>query len=579
MKKFTAVFFLCLLSLSAMSYAQGKVISRIWTPAQLLKDGETPEFFRLDPAPFDPLTDPDSDMFISHYSDSDMKVTAGCLKQWQITYPLMGDDPLFPEKKGHYATSIDGLHYTVLDPGLKTDREKLSGIQKILYVAFGSGVIVNGTQRETIEQDAMILVPENANYTIENTGSRELVMYVIVEPVPDGFKPRTDVLVRHFTENSFGGGGGHWTHGTRGGTFRQEDGLATITGMTPVWYLPMMLGQPHAHKPGVEEIWFVVEGDFHLLLGKQFYNLPPGTAYKVPPAGTLPHSNMNLGTKPLRTFWLMYNRPTVKGDYKFGSLDLGPPRPDEANPDMYISSYKEHYFKTVHSFVERDMLSQNHEKGARPVERGNVLNYIDRYTHAYMMAHQRTTPITLENKQEVYYILSGRATISGGGKTYDLYPGACALVPADLEFVIDNANEEILEMYLVSENVPGGFIPNKEIIVRDEKTVSVRHKSHWTYESHVLFGREDGLAQLSNVAMVEIPPVSFAQPHAHGPEVEEVWSTIDSELEFMLGKHVRKIEVGYCYMVPPDGKAFHANYNTTGKTIRTFYFGMYDGKN
>ena len=32
-------------------------------------------------------------------------------------------------------------------------------------------------------------------------------------------------------------------------------------------------------------------------------------------------------------------------------------------PDMYISSYKEHYFNTVHSFVERPMLKQNHEKG------------------------------------------------------------------------------------------------------------------------------------------------------------------------------------------------------------------------
>jgi mannose-6-phosphate isomerase-like protein (cupin superfamily) len=220
----------------------------------------------------------------------------------------------------------------------------------------------------------------------------------------------------------------------------------------------------------------------------------------------------------------------------------------------------------------------NDTKGARPVNRGNVLNYIDRYSHAYMMARQRTAPITLTDTQEVYYIISGTATITGGGKSYDLYPGACALVPAGLEFVIDNPSEEIMEMYVVSENVTAGFTPNNDIIVRDEQTVDVRHKSHWTYESHVLFTREDGLSQLQNVAMVEIPPHSFAQPHAHGPEVEEVWTTIDSGLEFVLGKHARKIEKGYCYMVPPDGRAFHANYNTTGKTVRTFYFGMYDGK-
>ncbi|MFC1650185.1 cupin domain-containing protein [Candidatus Latescibacterota bacterium] len=572
MRKITVVLLLCLIALSAMIYAQGRL------PAQPLKEGEEQDLFRLDPKPFDPASEPNSDMFIGHYSDSEMKVTAGNLKEWQILYPLKGDDPVYPEQRGHIATNIMALNYAVLESGLKTEPERLSGIQKILYIAFGSGEIVSGSQREQFGQDAMILVPENANYTIENTGRRELVMYVIVEPVPDGFKPRADVLVRHFTEASFGQGGGHWSHGTRGGTFRQEDGLATITGMTPVWYLPMMLGQPHAHNPGVEEIWFVAEGDFHLLLGKQFFNLAPGSAYKVPPTGTLSHSNMNLGTRPLRTFWLMYNRPTVKGKFEFGTLHPNPPGEDEANPDMYISSYKERYFKTVHSFIERDMLAQNHEKGARPVERGNVLNYIDRYTRATIMGHQRTAPITLENTQEVYYILSGRASITGGGSTYYLYPGACALVPAGLEFVVDNDNEEVLEMYLVSEKVPDGFTPNNDILVRDEKTVSVRHKSHWTYESHVLFGRDDGLSQLQNVAMVEIPPNSFAQPHSHGAEVEEVWSTIDSGLMFMLGKHAREIEQGYCYMVPPDGKAFHANYNTTAKTVRTFYFGMYDGK-
>jgi len=461
----------------------------------------------------------------------------------------------------------------VLEPGLMTEPERLSGIQKIYYVAFGSGEMVRGSQREAFEQDAMILVPENATYTIENTGSRSLVMYVMVEPVPDGFTPRPDILVRHFTENSFGQPGGHWTHGTRGGTFRAEDGLATITGMTPVWYLPMTLGQPHSHNPGVEEIWFVVEGDLDLLLGKQFYKLPPGTGYKVPPTGNYPHSNMNLGTRPIRTFWLMDNRPTVKGAFKYGTLELNPPKKDESNPDMYISSYLEHYFRTVHSFIERDMLSKNNETGARPIERGNVLNHIDRFTHATIMAHQRTKPITLTDTQEVYYVLTGRGTITGGGRTYELYPGVCALAPAGLEFVIDNDYDEELTMYLVAETVSDGFTPNKTILVKDETTVPIRHKSHWTYESRILFERSEGLSQLQNVAMVEVPPHSCAQPHAHGPGTEEVWATTDASLMFILGKHVRSIAPGYCYMVPPDGKAFHANINTTGEPVRTFYFG------
>ncbi len=577
MKNAIVLLLSCLIFLPQTAPAQTGKNAGKWTQPKVLAAGEKPEVYALDPAPFDPLSDPDSDMFIGHYSDSRMELVNGCLKQWQITYPLAGNDPLFPEKKGHYATSVEAINYAVLEPGLTTDAERLSGRQKIFYIAFGEGEIASGGKRQSFEQDALVLVPENTSYTLKNSCGRDLVMYVIVEPVPDGFSPRPDVLVRHFQEGQYSTGGGHWTHGTRNGTLRKEDGLATITGMTPVWYFPMSVGQPHAHNPGVEEIWFVVEGDFHLLLGKQFYNLPPGTAYKVPPTGTLPHSNMNLGDKPNRTFWLMDNRPE-KGQYKYGSLDLGAPRPEEANPDMYISTYKDHYFRTVHSFIERDMLGRNHEKGARPIERGNTLNYIDRFTRASMMAHQKTVPYTLKDTQEIYYILSGNATISGGGETYDLYPGACVLVPAKLEVVIDNGSDMPLDMYLVAEKVPAGFTPNKKLIVRDENAVNISHKVHWTYESHELFERKDGLAQLSNVNMVAIPPMSFAQPHAHGPEVEEVWSTIDSGLEFMLGKHVRNIDEGYCYMVPPDGMAFHANYNTSSKTVRTFYFGMYDGK-
>ncbi|MFC1692860.1 hypothetical protein ACFL1R_05095 [Candidatus Latescibacterota bacterium] len=573
MKKIMTLVLLCLISFSTVVYAQEK------QHAQPLKEGEKRNLYQLDPRPFDPATEPNSDMFMRHNGESEMRITNGNLKEWQILLPLKGDDPAYPEERGHCTTRTTGVNYAVLAPGLKTEPERLLNVQKLIYIAYGSGEVVSGSQREQFEQNAMVLVSLNSTYTIENTGGRDLVMYVFLDPVPDGFKPRPDIFVMHCNERTFmATGGGHWTHATRGATITREHGLATITHMAPVWYLPMTIGQPHSHNPGIEEIWFVVEGDFHLLLGKQFYNLIPGTAYKVPPTGNLSHSNMNLGTKPLRTVWMMYSTPTVKGQYRYGTLEGNPPSPDESNPDMYISSYKEHYFKTVHSFLERDMLAKNNTKGARPIERGNVLNYIDRFTHATIVGHQKTQPITLKDTQEVYYIISGNGTITGVGRTYDLYPGACALVPAGLEFVIENPNDDMITMYLVSEKVTAGFTPNKSIIVKDENTVPVNHRSHWTYESRLLFQRQEGLSQLQNVAMVVVPPNSFAQPHSHNELTEEVWSTIDSELMFMLGKNARAMPEGYCYMVPPDGKSFHANINTTGKPIRTFYLGLYDGK-
>ena len=47
----------------------------------------------------------------------------------------------------------------------------------------------------------------------------------------------------------------------------------------------------------------------------------------------------------------------------------------------------------------------------------------------------------------------------------------------------------------------------------------------------------------------------------------------------MLGKQPRKIDPGYAYMVPPDGKTFHSNINLSNKPVRLFYFGLFDGEN
>ena len=44
-----------------------------------------------------------------------------------------------------------------------------------------------------------------------------------------------------------------------------------------------------------------------------------------------------------------------------------------------------------------------------------------------------------------------------------------------------------------------------------------------------------------------------------------------------IGQVARDIPAGYCYMVPPDGKSFHANINVTAKPTRMFYFGLYKG--
>lgn len=539
---------------------------------------EGADWYNLDPKPYDPETEPDADMFMRHYNESEMEMVNGCLKQWNILLPLAGDDPVFPEKKAHVTTVISSLDYAVLDAGLETAPETLRGIQKIIFFNSGEGEITCGGKTETVETDALVLLPEQQTYAIRNTGRRPLEMYCITEPVPDGFTPNADMKILHDSMTPFTATQAHWSHCPKG-RFSKSDGLATLTGLAPVWYMPMTIGQPHSHKPGIEEIWFVAEGDFHLLLGKQFYNLRPGTGYKVPATGETPHANMNLGDKPVKTFWMMYNRPTTKEVFKYAALTPKPLDTNlDADIDMYISTYRNHHpFITHGSILERDMFTKNDGTFAKPMHTSGVLHYIDRFTHATVMPRQKTTPTMLDTTQEVFYVISGNGTIATKSESFDLYPGVGAFVPAGLEFFIENTADEPLEMYLVAEKLKAGFEPRKTLLVRDEKKIGATHNSHWTYESSRLATREDGLSQLRTVAAVVLPPNSFAQPHSHNEKTEEVWATVDTGLTFMLGKELRNVGQGYAYMAPPDGKTFHSNINPTNKPVRLFYFGLYDG--
>ena len=63
------------------------------------------------------------------------------------------------------------------------------------------------------------------------------------------------------------------------------------------------------------------------------------------------------------------------------------------------------------------------------------------------------------------YILSGKGTVSAGNKTADLNTGITLLVPADLEFFIQNTGDESITMFLINEPIPDVFRPNSEILV------------------------------------------------------------------------------------------------------------------
>ena len=67
--------------------------------------------------------------------------------------------------------------------------------------------------------------------------------------------------------------------------------------------------RPHSYKDGDEEVWFVVEGELVILLGKELRRLSPGSAFKIPSNGATLHSIINVSNETLKLVWFMKHKP------------------------------------------------------------------------------------------------------------------------------------------------------------------------------------------------------------------------------------------------------------------------------
>ena len=263
------------------------------------------DYSQLDPKPYDPATEPNIDMFISSWKQSMPRHTHGNLIERDIFTPCIGD-PMKPVVPGAVITGIKRFSHAMLEPGQMTTPFINKDEQEIFYFDSGKGIIKSGNTTQEIGTGFGALIPPAVEYTITNTGTEPLGMYLMIEPIRPGFTPRKDILVRDEAKLPVQGTTGHWVHISKR-LFQKSDGLSVLYGMSPVWFSPMTMGQPHSHGPlFVEEIWFALDGDINILLGKQLRKLPVGSAYKIPPDGKTPHSNINVsGDKTIKMFWLM----------------------------------------------------------------------------------------------------------------------------------------------------------------------------------------------------------------------------------------------------------------------------------
>jgi mannose-6-phosphate isomerase-like protein (cupin superfamily) len=216
-------------------------------------------------------------------------------------------NPLRPAKKGAVLSGLNSVSRATLAPRRSTKPSSLSGVQDVLYIASGWGTIRSGKGTFSIRQGFGIIVPPKVEFTLSNEGDNPLVLYIIEEPLPDGFVPKETLVVKNDFDLPVS------TDLRRadsdGWLLTEGDGLAALDGMDPVVFVPRSYISPHAHLPGDEEIWIALD-EITVLLGDKKFVIPEGSAYRVPPDGRTGHVNLNTTNQDKRLLWLVLTSGT-----------------------------------------------------------------------------------------------------------------------------------------------------------------------------------------------------------------------------------------------------------------------------
>ncbi len=256
---------------------------------------------QLDPKPLDIRNDPNIDLFFGNWRDSIPFNTHGALTERAVLTPCEGDE-CRPVRKGAVLTAAKRFSRASLDPHAATTPTTLKGEQEIFYIESGTGIIAAGKKTVELRAGIFVLVPEGLEFTMTNTGDDMLFLYLIAEPVPPGFNPKKELVVKDEKTMPLRDQGYlrvHWSHNGKN-VFTAADGLATLLSVNYITFDPMTIGQPHSHGPKLEEVWTVIEGRNLAFLGKEIRWQEAGAAYKIPPTGTTPHSNINPDEEPCR---------------------------------------------------------------------------------------------------------------------------------------------------------------------------------------------------------------------------------------------------------------------------------------
>ena len=245
--------------------------------------------------------------------------------------------------------------------------------------------------------------------------------------------------------------------------------------------------------------------------------------------------------------------------------------------DLYFADWHSSTPRTTHgSLDERDVFTRGDPH--HPTHKGGVLQYLNSYTYATLAPQASTRATRLDGQQEIYFVQSGRGTVTAGGQTSDLYRNIAILVPSNLEFTMKNTGQEPLAMYVINEPTPPNFRPNASVLVRDENQLPISSSDgHWAHIVKTLFVTADGLGTLQSVLTVTLDPLTLGQPHVvDHDDIEEVWTALDGTSLAFVSNQLRRQPPGMSFYHIPDNKTPHSNINQNEDSqVRFLYFGRY----
>lgn len=234
------------------------------------------------------------------------------------------------------------------------------------------------------------------------------------------------------------------------------------------------------------------------------------------------------------------------------------------------------------SLVVRDILTRG--DNLTPPQPGAVLQAVNFLAYGRLQPRDSTVPAKLDGRQEILYIDGGSGKIAAGSKTVDVQKDSAVFMPAGLEFVMQNTGDADLTMYIVDEPVPTGFVPRKDMLSIDERTVPVRvpmeaspytlpgASGHWAHVVRDLFSKTDGLATVADIITVEINPMTMGEPHPHNLGQEEIWTAMDGSSLAFIGAQLRVQNPGTAYMIRPDQTMTHSNINSGETPVKFLWF-------